>query len=75
MRPDGLAAMGSFDPCSAPEFARPEFGFHLRSAEEWRTLFCQAGFGSVEPRRIEVTGITPDGAPTKRHTVRIIARP
>ena len=75
MRREGLAVMGSLDPLSAPEFARPEFGFYVRSAEEWRTLFCQAGFASVERQVIEVTGITPDGTPTKRHIVRITARP
>jgi hypothetical protein len=29
----------------------------------------------VEPEVLEVTGITQDGTPNKRHTVRVIARP
>jgi ubiquinone/menaquinone biosynthesis C-methylase UbiE len=74
MRRDGLAVMGTPDPGFAAEFAQPQFGFYLRSAEEWHTLFCQAGFISVDARVEEVAGITPDGRLNKRRTVRIIAR-
>ena len=75
MRPDALAIMGTLDPRSRPDFARPEFGFHLRSADEWRALFHQADFGTTDVESIETDGITPDGKPTKRYTIRITARP
>ena len=74
MRPNGLAIMGSLDPRSAAAFARPEFGFHLRRAEEWHDLLGEAGFAGVDTRVVERTGINPDGTPTKRHSVRITAR-
>jgi ubiquinone/menaquinone biosynthesis C-methylase UbiE len=77
MRPGGLAVMQTQPPDSRSprEFARPEFGFHLRSADEWQALFRQAGFGTVEAQNIESEGITPDGTPSKRYTIRMIARP
>jgi len=75
MRPGGLAVMGAADPRSRQEFMRPEFGFLLRSAEEPRSLFQQAGFSTVDAQSIETEGITPDGTPTKRNAVRITARP
>ena len=75
MRSDALAVMGTPDPRSQQDFARPEFGFHLRSADEWRALFLQAGFGSVNVQNIESDGITPDGKPNKRYTIRITVRP
>ena len=75
MRPGGLAVMGTPDSRSPQVFTRPEFGFHLRSTDEWRALFCQAGFSTVDVQNIESEGITPDGTPNKRYTIRITARP
>jgi len=75
MRPGGIAVMGTLDSRSPLGFARPEFGFHLHSADEWHTLFHQAGFRTVHAQIIETEGITPDGSPTKRYTIRITARP
>ena len=74
MRPGGLAIMGALDSRSPPQFARSEFGFHLRSATEWATLFRQAGFGTVDTQSFEFEQLTPDGAPTKRYTIRVTAR-
>ena len=74
MRPGSIAISGALDARSPPQFARPEFGFHLRSATEWATLFRQAGFGTVDARNIELQQLTPDGKPTKRYTIRVTAR-
>lgn len=75
MRPGGLVVMGALDPRSPPEFARPEFGFHLRGADEWRVLFRRAGFRTTDAQVIETEGITPAGTPSKRYAIRITARP
>lgn len=75
MRPDALAIMQTVDPRSRPDFAHPEFGFHLRSADEWRALLHQAGFGTTDIVSIETDGIAPDGKPIKRYTIRIAACP
>ncbi len=74
MRLGGLAIMTGLDSRSPPQFARPEFGFHLRSATEWATFFRQAGFGTVDTQNIELEQLTPDGKPTKRYTIRVTAR-
>ncbi len=74
MRPGGFAVMGALDSRSPPQFARPEFGFHLRSAAEWGALYRQAGFSGVDAQNLESEQITPDGVPTKRYTIRVTAR-
>jgi ubiquinone/menaquinone biosynthesis C-methylase UbiE len=76
MRPGALALMQALDPRSTQvfAFARTEFGFHLRSADEWRALSLQAGFHSVNVATIETEGIAPDGRSNKRYTIRITAR-
>jgi hypothetical protein len=74
MRPDGFAVMGALDSQSPPPFARPEFGFHLRSAAEWVELWRQAGFGAVDAQRTESDQITEDGAATRRYTIQLTAR-
>jgi ubiquinone/menaquinone biosynthesis C-methylase UbiE len=74
MRSDGLAVMGALDSQSPPPFARPEFGFYLRSAAEWIELWRQAGFCAVDAQRTESEQLTVDGAPTKRYIIRLTAR-
>jgi ubiquinone/menaquinone biosynthesis C-methylase UbiE len=74
MRPDGLAVIGALDSRSPPPFARPEFGFHLRSAAEWVELWRQAGFRAVDAQRSESEQITLDGAATRRSVIRLTAR-
>lgn len=74
MRPEGLAVMGALDPRSAPPFARPEFGFHLRSAEEWDSLFRTAGFGTVHTQILETEQVTPEGVPAKRYAICVNVR-
>jgi ubiquinone/menaquinone biosynthesis C-methylase UbiE len=74
MRPGGLAVMGALDAQSPPPFARPEFGFHLRSAAEWIELWRQAGFAAVDARSMESEQLTEDGRPIKRHAIRLTAQ-
>jgi ubiquinone/menaquinone biosynthesis C-methylase UbiE len=74
MRPGSLAVMGALDSRSPPQFARSEFGFHLRSAAEWVELFRQAGFGTVDAQNTESEQLTPDGTSNRRYTIRLMAR-
>jgi SAM-dependent methyltransferase len=74
MRPGGLVVMGALDSRAPPPFARPEYGFHLRSATAWEALFRAAGFGSVAATSVESVQTTADGVLVKRHAVRVMAR-
>lgn len=74
MRSDGFAVMGALDSQSPPPFARPEFGFYLRSAAEWIELWRQAGFGAVAAQRTESEQLAADGTPTNRYIIRLTAR-
>jgi len=74
MRPGSLALLGALDSRAPPPFARPEFGFHLRSAAEWAELCRQAGFDTVDAQNIESEAIAPDGTPTRRYTLRLTLR-
>ena len=74
MRPGGFAVMGALDSQSPPPFARPEFGFYLRSAAEWIELWRQAGFGAVAAQRTESEQLAADGTPTNRYIIRLTAR-
>ena len=73
MRPGGLMVMGSLAPKDPPDFARPEYGFHLRDAAEWDALCRGARFVMVNVETLQFKQITPNG-PTKRHTLRVTAR-
>lgn len=74
MRPGSLAVMQAIDARTTQRYARPEFGFYIRTAENWGTLFRQAGFRSVDAQHTEVEGITPDGTSNKRYAICITAR-
>jgi ubiquinone/menaquinone biosynthesis C-methylase UbiE len=73
MRSGSRAVMQAQDPRSTRPFARPAYGFYLRSAEEWGTLFREAGFKDVKAQSIESLQSTSDGTSTKRYSVRVIA--
>ena len=73
MRPGGLMVIGSLAPKDPPDFARPEYGFHLRDAAEWDALCRGARFVMVNVETLQFKQITPNG-PTKRHTLRVTAR-
>jgi ubiquinone/menaquinone biosynthesis C-methylase UbiE len=74
MRAGGLAVMGALDARCAPAFARPEFGFYLRSAGEWSALWRQAGFQAVQARAVASEQVTEQGAPIRRYSIRLVAR-
>lgn len=74
MRPDGRAVMQAQDPRSTRPFARVEFGFYLRSAEEWSAFFREAGFSDVDAKSIESEQSNPEGVPSKRYSVRLTAQ-
>lgn len=64
---------GSLAPKDPPDFARPEYGFHLRDAAEWDALCRGARFVTVNVETLQFKQITANG-PTKRHTLRVTAR-
>ena len=74
LRAGGLAVMGAIDARSAPAFARPEFGFYLRSPIEWAELFRQAGFARANAHTETSEQLTEAGEPIRRHSIRIVAR-
>jgi ubiquinone/menaquinone biosynthesis C-methylase UbiE len=74
LRPGAFAVMGTLAPDCPPPFARPEHGFWLRSAGEWADLCAQAGFAAVRTQTVESEQRTPDGAPTRRHSIRLTVR-
>ena len=74
MRPGGRAVMGALDAQATPPFAKPEFGFHLRTAAEWGALFEKAEFVNVDARTVESLQTTPEGVPTRRYSVRLTAQ-
>jgi SAM-dependent methyltransferase len=69
----GLMIMGCLAFKDPPQFARSEFGFHLRDASEWEGLCRAAGFADVNVATLESDGIGPDGTPLKRNTIQIFA--
>jgi ubiquinone/menaquinone biosynthesis C-methylase UbiE len=74
LRPGAFAVLGALAPNCPPAFARPELGFWLRSADEWAELCTQAGFAAVSTRTVESEQLTADGAPIRRHSIRLTAR-
>jgi ubiquinone/menaquinone biosynthesis C-methylase UbiE len=74
MTAGGLMIMGCLAATAPPDFARAEFGFYLREPAEWDALCRAAGFNDVLVEALEAAGINPDGAPVKRHAIRITTR-
>ena len=74
MRPGGVAVIGALDIRSPPPFARPEYGFYLRNADEWAAIIRRAKFRAVEAETVETEQLTPDGKPVKRYAVRLTIR-
>ena len=66
--------MQAQDPRSTHPFARPEYGFYLRSSEEWGKLFSEAGFSEVDAQSIESVQRTLEGIESKRYSVRVSAK-
>lgn len=74
LRSGGVMFMGCLAPRDAPDFARREFGFHLRDASEWDTFCRAAGFAAAEVRTVESEQTTPSGVAVKRYSIRMRAR-
>jgi ubiquinone/menaquinone biosynthesis C-methylase UbiE len=74
LRPGGSMLMACLAPREAPDFAKPEYGFHLRDAATWDALCCAAGFADVHVETIESEQITPSGAPIRRFGITIRGR-
>ncbi|HEV2335163.1 MAG TPA: methyltransferase domain-containing protein [Stellaceae bacterium] len=73
LRHGGISLMGCLHPRTAPDFARPEHGFHLRDAAGWTELYRAAGFTEIGVETVETQQINPDGMPTTRYGFRITA--
>ena len=74
LRPGGRSMMGCLHPLTAPPFARPENGFHLRDAAEWDALHRAAGFVDVQVEAIETEQISAAGTPVRRYVFKLDAR-
>jgi ubiquinone/menaquinone biosynthesis C-methylase UbiE len=74
LRLGGTSQIGCLHPRSAPPFARPEYGFHLRDETEWRALHIAAGFSAVSAVMLEFEVTSSDGMPMKRYGIRVTAR-
>ncbi len=74
LRFGGLMWMGCLAPEEAPDFARMEYGFHLRDAAEWDGLCRAAGFTDVHTETIESQRITAGGAPMRRYSIIVRGR-
>ena len=74
LRPGGAMLMSCLAHRGRPDFARSEYGFHIRDASAWDALCRDAGFITVNVETLESKQITPDGAPTTRFTIRVMAQ-
>ena len=74
LRFSGLMWMGCLAPQEAPDFARIEYGFHLRDATEWDALCRAAGFTDVHAETIEFQQITARSASIRRYSVIVRGR-
>jgi ubiquinone/menaquinone biosynthesis C-methylase UbiE len=74
LRPGGSMVMACLAPREAPDFARPEYGFHLRDDATWDALCRAAGFTDVNVETLEAEQITPSGAPIRRFGIIVRGR-
>ena len=74
LRPGGSMLMLCLAPRGAPDFAQPEYGFHVRDAATWDALCRAAGFADAHAETVESEQITPSGAPIKRFGISVGAR-
>jgi SAM-dependent methyltransferase len=74
LRFGGLMWMGCLAPQEAPDFARTEYGFHLRDAAEWDALCRAAGFTDVHAETIEFQQTAASGAPIRRYRIIVTGR-
>ena len=62
LEPGGFAILAALALPAAYDFARAEFGFHLRDAATWEALCREAGLREVNANAIEVQQTAADGA-------------
>ena len=74
LRPGGSMLMACLAPREAPDFARAEYGFHLRDAAALHALCRTAGFTDVHVETVEAEQITPGGAPVRRFGIIVSGR-
>ena len=74
LRPGGTMLMGGIAPQSAPEYARPEYGFHLRDAAAWTELCHSTGFSKIDAETVGFSYSTPADAAAKRYAIQVIAQ-
>lgn len=74
LRPGGLMRMGCVAPEGAPDFARPEYGFHLRDAATWDALCRSAGFANSAAELFVLEKSRPDGTAVKVYRMAVTAR-
>jgi ubiquinone/menaquinone biosynthesis C-methylase UbiE len=69
LRPGGVSIIAGTDGATAARypFYRPEFGFHIREADELIALHRTAGFVSVEIEPFDEVTKGADGSPFPRH--------
>jgi len=69
LRSGGAMRMACLAPRDPPDFARVEYGFHLREAAEWDKLCRAAGFVDVHAETIESQQTSVRGAPIRRYSI------
>jgi SAM-dependent methyltransferase len=74
LRPGGSMPMACLAPREAPDFARAEYGFHLRDATVWDALCRAAGFADVHVETVEAEQIAPGGAAVRRFGIIVTGR-
>lgn len=74
LRPGGTSQMACLYPRNAPDFARPEYGFHLRDDAEWNSLHRAAGFAEVSSQIVALEMIDPEGKSITRYGIYVTAR-
>lgn len=73
LRLGGTLLLGGVAPQSAPEYALPEYGFHLRDAAAWDELCRDAGFSQVDVQMPGLAYTTPAGTPATRYVIQLLA--
>ena len=73
LRQGGRSMMGCLHPLTAPPFALPENGFHLRDGAEWDALHRAVGFVDVQVKEVKTEQIDAASTPVTRYVFKIEA--
>ena len=74
LRPGGVSQMTCLYPRNAADFARPEYGFHLRDDTEWNALHRAAGFSEVHSQIVGFEATDSEGRSTTRYGIFVTSR-